>query len=386
MLLRTVTASAFDAMQRFAPQELVLLQLRYPDQLELQWWLSLLSSVRCQYPKPATTEGTDWDLLGECIGHYAVGQIRHKAIHREHYTTRLIKYAIKFLIALNDLKRSELVEKTVESLYRTLSGDIVVSGEEKSALDSALSLYPKECQTTFDLFYTLEVILGNMYFRRAQANHQDWLTAHRVTSAEKIELSRPDQDVAWNSLFGFVSVNRELRNNVAHRLGLISKPELDLDTLQNWVVELKQVALDLDDQEAAVEIAGVAEAALVHLKASSAVYTAQLDAYSVQQLRTMSQQAKERYREWDFDMDNTNHVIAQRYLAASYAFRNLADLVDGTTYRKELYWIHHGAHKAHASWQRAQRNRFIVVSKPREVHNWKTSLARLWPFSWFSGV
>lgn len=191
LLLRTVTASAFDAMQRWAPKELVLLQVQHADQLELQWWLALLSSISHQWPKPATTEGTDWDLLGECIGHLAVGQVRHKAVHREYYTTKLVKHAVKFLIALNDLKRFELVEKTIRSLYATLSGNIVASEEENSALDSALALHPKECKTTFDLFNTLEVILGNMYFRRAQANHQDWLIAHRVTSAEQIELSRP---------------------------------------------------------------------------------------------------------------------------------------------------------------------------------------------------
>ena len=176
-------------------------------------------------------------------------------------------------------------------------------------------------------------------------------------------------------------MNRELRNHVAHRLGLISNAELDHDTLQYWVEELKQVALDFGDQEAAGEITNVAEAALVHLKASSAAYVAQLNTYPVQQLRMMSQQARERYRKWDFTMDNSNHVIAQRYLAAFYSFGNLADLMDGTTYKGELYWIQKAANKAHNSWQTAQRDRFVVGSKPRDGHDWKATLARLWPFS-----
>ena len=358
-LLRTVTACAFDTIQRWAPYDLLLMQIQGPDQLELQWWLRLLSDIRHRCPKPANTAGTDWDLLGASIGDWAVGQVRHKAVHRLWYSTQLIKYSINFLIALNDSERFRQVERTVRALYGTLSGTFTVSDEDRSALIFNLQLYPTECRTALDLFYTIGGILENAYYRRSKRDHQDWLTAHKVVVAEQMELYRPE-DIAWSFLHGRNDDVSFLRNSVAHRSDHISAATLNFEQIRQVVRNLREVALSLDDEDAAAQITQVNESAMMQLQARSAAYQAFL---SAQDCRAMSREAAERFEKWnptkwDLDRDVFKHTIAYRYLTASRTFWNMAELKDGTADRKELWELQSKANAAHEAWQMTQCDKF----------------------------
>ena len=361
-LLRAVTACAFDTMQRWAPKDLILMQVQGPDQLELQWWLRLLSDISYTCPKPAETAGTDWDLLSASISDWAVGQVRHMAVHRLSYSTKLVRDSVNFLIALNDLERFRQVERTVRALYGTLSGAFVVDDDETSALTSTLQLYPTECRTALDLFYTIGGILENTYYRNSEINHKDWLVAHKVTVAEHLELYRPE-GLAWTSIYRRDDDVSNLRNNVAHRDGYISRVTFDRERIRQVVQDLIETALSLDDEAAAAQIAQVSEAAMMQLQARSDAYEASLDALSAQDLRAMSREAQERFDKWDPtrfnpDRDIFKHTIAYRYRTASETFSNLADLKDGTTYRRKLWCLQWKIDEAHEGWQMAQRNRF----------------------------
>ncbi|KAL8788875.1 MAG: hypothetical protein Q9195_007089 [Heterodermia aff. obscurata] len=367
LLLRVVTACAFDTMQRWAPKDLLLMQIQGPDQLELQWWLSLLSDFRYRYPEPAETAGTDWDLLGASIGDWSVGQVRHKAIHRWSYSTRLIKDSVNFLIALNDLERFRQVESTVRVLYGTLSGTFAVTDSETSALTSALQLYPTECRTVLDLYYTIGGILENAYFQCSKTDDQDWLTAHKVTVAEQLELYRPE-NLAWSSLYPRDDDVSFLRNNVAHRGGSISEVILDLEQIRCFVQDLREVAVSLEDDDAAAQITQVSEAAMVHLQARSAGYEIFLNSLSPQDLRTMSREATERFNKWDPtklnpDRDIAKHTIAQRYLTASRVFREMAELKDGTAYRDAFSFLNWKTNRAHEGWQMELCKRFEYAKR-----------------------
>ena len=361
-LLRTVTACAFDTLQRWAPYDLLLMQIQGPDQLELQWWLRLLSDIAHKYPKPAKTAGTDWDLLGASIADRAVGRVRHTAVHRLWYSTQLIKHSINFLIALNDSERFRQVERTVRALYGTLSGTFAVSDEETSALTSTLQLYPTECRTALDLFYTIGGVLENAYYRRSKRKHQDWLTAHKVVVAEQMELYRPE-DMAWSSLYRRNDDVSFLRNSVAHRSGHISKATLDFEQIRQMVRDLGEVAVSLDDEDAAAQIVQVSESAMMQLQARSAAYEAFLNDLSAQDCRAMSREAAERFKKWDptkwdLDRDVVKHTIAYRYLTASQTFWKMAELKDGTAYRHDLWYLRSQANAAHEGWQMAQGDRF----------------------------
>lgn len=361
-LLRAVTACAFDTIQRWAPHDLLLMEVQGPDQLELQWWLRMLSDISHRCPKPAETVGTDWELLSASIADRAVGQVRHTAVHRLSYSTKLIKDSVNFLIALNDLERFRQVERTVRTLYGTISGTFAVSDEETSALASALQLYPTECRTTLDLFYTISGILENAYFRRSKIDDQDWLITHKVIVAEQMELYRPEA-MAWSLLHGRDDGISILRNNVAHRSGYIGEATLDLEQIHQAVGDLREVALSLDDEDAAAQIVQVSEAAMMQLQARSAAYEAFLNDSSAQDLRAMSREAAERFNKWnptkwDLSREVAKHTIAHRYLKASQTFRALAALKDGTHYREELWYLRSKANTTHERWQTAQCARF----------------------------
>ena len=339
-LLRAVTACAFDIMKRWAPYDLLLMQVQGPDQLELQWWLRMLSDISHRCPKPAETAGTDWELLSASIADWAVGQVRHSAVHRLRYSTKLIKDSVNFLIALNDLERFKQVEGTVKTLYGVISRSFAVSDEETSAMASVLRLYPTECRTALDLFYTISGILENACFRRSSIDDQDWLITHKVIVAEQMELYRPEA-MAWSLLHGRDDGISILRNNVAHRSGYIGEATLDLEQIHRVVQDLREVALSLDDEDAAAQIVQVSEAAMVQLKARSAAYEAFLNDSSAQDLRAMSREAAERFNKWnptkwDLSREVAKHTIAHRYLKASQIFRDMAALKDGTCYEEGL--------------------------------------------------
>lgn len=381
LILRSVTACAFDAMQRWAPDDLILLRIDSPDQLELQWWLELLSDMGCRDPKPTETVGTDWDLLDRATGWGGIGQARHDAVHRQRYSNTLIRHAINFLIALNDLKRFREVEKTVETLYRTISGAIDATEEELSHMNDALKLYPMECRTPYDLFYTIQGILENMCFRDRQLRDPEWLRRHKVTTAEQVELYGnttvitdesklygPDPHV-WNEWGHFEEMI--LRNDVAHRGGYMAYTYEGTDGIQEEVEKFKQVAVKRHDEASAAQIEQVASAAMVHLQARGAALEAFLDELSAEQLRTMSQQATERFNKWDPtkynpDRDVYKHNIAYRYQNASRFFQRLADSKDGTEYRKELRSLQWKADRAHETWEAIQRSRIVGDSKQSE--------------------
>ena len=359
-LLHVVTASAFDFVYRYAPHDLALMQIQHQDQLELKWWLSLISNILHSNPKPVGTEDINWDLLQKSIADWAVGQVRHTAVHRLNYGTDVILYVVKFILAFNDIKRFRQVERTVRILYGTVSDNLVVTDEERAALDTTLALYPTECETTLDLFYTIQGIVESMYFRNAQDQEQGWLSTRKVTVAEQLELYQPeDRAIGWNSCFGFCPVNQALRIMVAHRKSYIASAIFDLDDLQNFIAAIKDVALEFGDDESAAHITEVTDAAIPYLKVLSDTYKARLHVYSPNELRIMQEQAMKKYREWDPTLEDRNNVLAQRYWAASFAFRDLANLLDGIEYRKGLSWVQKAANKAHDSWGKFQRSRYV---------------------------
>lgn len=372
LILRSVTACAFDAMQRWAPEDLILLRIDSPDQLELQWWLELLSDMRSRDPKPTEATETNWDLLHRATGWGGIGQARHDAVHRQRYCNTLIVHAVNFLIALNDLDRFREVEKTVKILYGKTSGTFDVTEEELSEMNDALRLYPTECRTPYDLFYTIQGILENMCFRSRQLRDPEWLRRHKVTTAEQVELYGnttittdesklygPEPHV-WNQWGHFDEMI--LRNDVAHRGGYMAYTHESTDGIQEEVEKLKQVAVKCHDEDAAAQIEQVASAAMVHLQARGAALEAFLRELSAEQLRTMSQQATEKFSKWDptkynSDRDIYKHNIAYRFQTASRFFQRLADRKDGTEYRKELRHLRWRADRAHETWQEMQRSR-----------------------------
>ena len=332
-LLQIVTASIFETLQRWIPHQLLLLQVYHPDQLELVWWLYLLHEKQHECVKPAVTAGTNWDLLRESSGEFAVGQLRHAAVHRRQYSTSLIKDSVSILIALNDVNRFREVEQVIRVLYGTLSGRIPVTDDQIATLDAALALYPSRCSTVLDLLYSLSGVLENTFFRESQNHYREYftdlLTAKKITVAEQLELSNGEW-MSWTTIFGGYDI-RYIRNSVAHRDGPIEDPCPQLDIISNYVADAKAVTLKFDDQEAAAKIDEMTAAALPEIAARSAAYKAKLDAFSVEQLRTMSEEADKEHRKWKpyRESERFVHKIAKRFEDSSRDFRDLADLKEG---------------------------------------------------------
>ena len=77
----------------------------------------------------------------------------------------------------------------------------------------------------------------------------------------------------------------------------------------------------------------------------------------------MSREAVERFNRWDptkrdLGRDVAKNTIAHRYLTASQDFWNIAELKDGTAYRRELWYLRSEANGAHEGWRMAQCKRF----------------------------
>ena len=359
-LLRMVSASAFEALQRWAPNDLVLLNAHTPEQLEPRWWLDLIKEWERRYPKPSYTDGTDWDLLQEVNQDYGVGALRHTVIHRQEYSTDFIKDSVKFLLALNDLTRFKQVESVVRTLYGTLSGNIVVTKEESLKLHSTLALYPARCTTVYDLYFAIQNILENVYFRYQEADDQDWLDERKVTVAEQLELYRPEYLAhSWYSA-GFSSgFNHNLRIWVAHHLGDISDPTPNLEYVQYMAVVAGEIALDLDDEVAAAEIEKICADSMPYLQRRSDAYKSFLHGLSAQQCVELSQQAQRKHRLRDpYFEDKDWDRLAHRYRKTHWFFRDLAKLKDGTTYRDNHRWLLMENNRVHENWQAIQRTRY----------------------------
>lgn len=334
LLLRSVSASAFEAIQRWAPHQLVLLQVQGSDQLELRWWLDLVGKYGRQDPRPAELlDGTTSSLLFEKGDFYKLGHLRQNAVHRyRHFSNSIVKCSVHFLIALGDFERFRQVERTVRTLYGTISGDLKVTQQEHLEMDDSLSLYPKECKTALDLFYTLCGILENVYFRRAKLDRPDWLEERKITVAEQLELYRPEHSTeAWGQGYQYIHEST-LRNMVAHRSSYITSPILELDGVESMAESTKARALELEDEDAATEIERITKAAMPHLKARSEAHRAVLADIPAGQLRIMSQQAYKNYRSQDRRMENDWDKVAQRYWTNSLKFSTLAKLKDGIEY------------------------------------------------------
>lgn len=360
LLLRLVTASAYGAVQRWDPVKLILLQVQGPDQLELKWLLDLLWEL-----DPQHSELFDWELLRDC--RWRIEDLRHDAVHRRPYDTYLVKNAVNFLIALKELDCFRQVERTIRTLYSTLSGDLVVSEQENLAMKKALAFYPEECRTKCDLFYTISGILENVYFRRLQNSDLESIQEHKdkVSVAEEWELYRPiGVDRSWNSPFSTYSCSH-LRNMVAHRGSEISDPRTNLEKVLSMVKFYKRVAAEDGDEGAAAEIERVTQAAMLHIQARSEKYMAFIHSLHAQQLYSMSQQASDWHRKRTRLLDwGEGEFLADRYHEASLIFRNLAGVSDGSTYRGNLRFLQSQANKAHEEWLKAQSHSFSMMTPP----------------------
>ncbi|KAG7007426.1 hypothetical protein G7Y79_00010g029270 [Physcia stellaris] len=344
LLLRLVTASIHDAVQRLDPVKLILLRVQGPDQLELKWWLDLLGDLDPGWLNPQHSEPFDWELLRDC--RWRIENLRHDAVHRRPYDTYLVKNAVNFLIALKDLERFRQVERTIRTLYSTLSGDLVVSEQENLAMKKALAFYPEECRTKYDLFYTISGVLEN---------YKD-----EVSVAEEWELYRPiGVDRSWNSPFSTYRCSN-LRNMVAHRGSEISDPSTDLEKVLSMVEFYKVIAAEEGDEGAAAEIERISQAALPHIQVRSERCKAFLRSLNA---HPMSQQASHWHRKRTRLLDwGEGELLADRYDEASLIFRNLAGVRDGSTYRGNLRFLQSQANEAHEEWLKAQSHNFSMMT------------------------
>ncbi|KAI4166939.1 MAG: hypothetical protein LQ343_007611 [Gyalolechia ehrenbergii] len=114
-LRQTAEVSCFDLYRRWMLEQADLIIVDGPDQLDLPAWIALLDQHNRRLPKEAF--GVDFEgwMISACE------TIRHKAVHREDFTTDKILTTVRLALGLNNVQRAEKIQEAVKTMYDDLS-------------------------------------------------------------------------------------------------------------------------------------------------------------------------------------------------------------------------------------------------------------------------
>lgn len=153
-LLSCAERACYDWVHRWHPLHLNLLGIWKADDLELAWWLLLVKHLsvggQLSHSPEASATRIYW---------WSMEQIRHIAVHRREYDTKVIRYVVDLTTNTNNRQLTSDIEQALESLYAEecdnealhldwLYGEapqipiVTLSKDTKAALDMTLGLIP----------------------------------------------------------------------------------------------------------------------------------------------------------------------------------------------------------------------------------------------------
>ncbi|KAL8942157.1 MAG: hypothetical protein Q9211_001526 [Gyalolechia sp. 1 TL-2023] len=249
-LRRTAEATYFDWYQRWMPEQADLIMLDGPDQLDLPAWVALLKRHYESAPEEA------FGCKMEFWAITASEPLRHKAVHREDFTTDVVLSVVRVALGLNDVQRAEKVQEAVKSLY-----DDLCSGVEPGcnfidvAPNPRIPLKPKPGQ--FRMLYSVLDLVCRILFESIRLKIPDafpnscleqlefcWLQAQVDESYHRLIPGKVGRHYICRLTWGC----RTLRNCVEHRNIITAKAARSL------VIDAANLMLAIGDTEAAREI------------------------------------------------------------------------------------------------------------------------------------
>ena len=196
-VLNTIQEACYDFMRTHFPEQLELARIPCFDAIDIFDMIAFIEGMQFQHPN-ILAQGTWPDpSIANIPGTQSVGDVRHAALHRLRYSTRLLLHAVCLLHQLHDRPRLESLQHVLQHLY--LSQDpasfsssplssfpLSFSATAESLLDTAS--YPI---TTPQRFLThIQSVLEHALFSLVHAGNPTALATRNFTCAEQIELQR----------------------------------------------------------------------------------------------------------------------------------------------------------------------------------------------------
>jgi len=341
-------------VRRWHPLHLELLSIREADDLELAWWLLLVKhlSVIGQQTHPPEASATRSKWCSE-----DVGQIRHIAVHRQEYDTRVIRHVVNLAVNTNDSQLVSDIEQVLESLYIDECDSAAyhldwlfqeephnqpdrLSEDAKVALNTTLGLLPTTPGTPHQVLGRLECILNNVCFNYALSRNDlsrqgfryalfrnKFCKRRQLTEPFEGELdrwwSRPYFDKYENGEFASeFEICVRVRNSLEHKHGYYT----DLEWLADTLGDSKRFAAALEDFEAVEAIEELENLAFPSIEAQCAAITLAFSERSEGELRQL---AKQCYKKWDHEYqlkgDDYEEKIARRFEESRRWYEAAAD-------------------------------------------------------------
>ncbi|KAL8918477.1 MAG: hypothetical protein Q9172_005400 [Xanthocarpia lactea] len=328
-LARVCEEASFAFVSRHDPGMLPLLQISTPDQVEFEVWITLVGHVRrrnralddgCRWPDPDS-----WSAFPNPRESDNVTRLRHVAVHRWDYNSKLIEDVVWYLEKLSDQTRLRQVGKALRELYydecaasleRTIRGASVEDEDSSNppSLTSTLLGFQDEVgctpgiempigATTYQqLLRSCQHILERSLFNFARQKFPSELLSCGHTCASQIELNQYSNvfhnemrkalpDIPQAQVSDLLYAARMFRNASAHHhefdldipitrtvaarsdagwLGApehnATPPEPPVDVNKDRFSEAEAVALMVGDEEAAAKIRLLVHVADVNIR------------------------------------------------------------------------------------------------------------------------
>jgi len=324
-----------------------LLGIWNADELELGWWLLLVKTLsisgQLTHPPEASATGNYW-----CSK--SIEQIRHIAVHRLEYDTRVVRYVVNLASNTNNSQLTSHIEQVLKSLYEEecdntalhldwLFGEAPqiqpnpLSEDAKSVLDTALGLSPSIPGTPHEVLGRLECILNNVCFNYAVVRNEPWKRS-RLTEPRKGELHHWSNHPYFDKYRGgkFASEFETcigVRHSLEHKYGHYT----DLAWLADTLRDSKRFATAVEDSEASKEVGELEKLALPSIEAQFAARSLTFTECSENELRGLANQAKQFHEKWanDYQLvrDDYERVLSRRYEESWRWYEVAADLKQG---------------------------------------------------------
>ncbi|KAL8857811.1 MAG: hypothetical protein Q9178_005711 [Gyalolechia marmorata] len=273
-LARVCEEASFAFVSRHRPEMLTLLQISTPDQVEFEVWITLVGYIRdcsrtlndrCRWPDPDI-----WSAFPTPQETDNITRLRHVAVHRWDYNSKLIEDVVWYLEKLSDQTRLRQVGKALRELYYVEDED---SSNSPSSASTLLGFQdevgctpgiemPIGATTYQQLLRSCQHILERSLFNFARQKFPSGLLSRGRTCASQIELNEYSScfhgqmcealpDIPQAQVSDLLYAARMFRNASAHH----HEFSVDVDYVnRDHFRDAEAVALMVGDEEAAAKI------------------------------------------------------------------------------------------------------------------------------------
>lgn len=274
-LLSCAERACYAWVHRWHPLHLDLLSIWKADDLELGPWILLVKHLsnhgQLTHRPEASATRKYW-----CSG--SLEEIRHIAVHRLEYDTRVIRCVVNLAVNINNRQLASDIEQVLKSLYIEECDRVLyhldwlfqekpqnqpkpLPEDAKVALDKTLGLLPTTPSTPHQILGRLECILNNVCFNYTVARNDHsgrWFNYAVVRNQrwKRRQLAEPFEGELDNwrchpyfytgeFVSDFATCVR-VRNRLEHKWGFYT----NLEWLVDFLTDSKRFAAVMEDSEA----------------------------------------------------------------------------------------------------------------------------------------